>query len=392
MSLAPLLGKLRHRQVQRSIANLLALLAIGLVVQARTGDFFTSRNLESLCVQIVVVAIIASAETLVMVAGNIDVSVSGIAVLTGIVAGLLAKDMPLAPAFALATLVGLTAGYLNALMVVRIGITSLIATIGMLYVSQGAANLLTNGIPIAGLPTSFSTIGNGFAFGGVPWALPMILLVGGAMAAIQRWTVLGRHAVAAGSNARAAFLAGVNVNRTITLCFCLSGAAAGWGGVVYASRIGAPVPVVDNDLLFQVIVACVVGGTSLTGGEGSVIGSIIGAVLVGALNNGLDLLGVSTYWQDVALGLLLVLAVGLDVGLRRDSVFNLRRRIAAQLRVRRETADSADAPPPDGYIGPANGGTAIGDSAATPAESGAHRAHRNGSEQAAVRKNRSEQL
>jgi ribose transport system permease protein len=381
----------RQRQVQRTIANLIALLILGLVVQVKTGDFFTARNLESLCVQIVVVAIIAAAETLVMVAGAIDVSVSGIAVLTGIVAGLLAKDMPLAPAFALATVVGLVAGYLNAVMVVRIGITSLIATIGMLYVSQGAANLLTNGIPIAGLPISFSTVGDGFAFGGVPWALPMIILVGGALAAVQRWTVLGRHAVAAGSNPRAAFLAGVNVNRTITLCFCISGAAAGWGGVVYASRIGAPVPVVDNDLLFQVIVACVVGGTSLTGGEGSVIGSIIGAVLVGALNNGLDLLGVSTYWQDVALGLLLVLAVGLDVGLRRDSVFNLKRHIATQLRGRQTPPEIPAGLPPARHVASADNGTAAGTPVGSQPQPAAHPASRTGSDQAGARQNGSEQ-
>jgi ribose transport system permease protein len=377
MSAARLRAALRQRQVQRTLANLVALIVLGLVVQVKTGDFFTPRNLESLCVQIVVVAVIAAAETLVMVAGAIDVSVSGIAVLTGIVAGLLAKDMPLTPAFALATAVGLVAGYLNAVMVVRIGITSLIATIGMLYVAQGAANLLTNGIPIAGLPISFSTVGNGFAFGGVPWALPMILLVGGALAAVQRWTRLGRHAVAAGSNPRAAFLAGVNVKRTITLCFCISGAAAGWGGVVYASRLGAPVPVVDNDLLFQVIVACVVGGTSLTGGEGSVIGSVIGAVLVGALNNGLDLLGVSTYWQDVALGLLLVLAVGLDVGLRNDSVSTLKRHIAAQLRVRRAPSEIPVGVPPETRITAADNGTAV----STPAKPAAG-ARKNGSEQA----------
>jgi ribose transport system permease protein len=387
---ARLRAALHERQIQRTLANLAALLALGLVVQVKTGDFFTARNLESLCVQIVVVAIIAAAETLVMVAGNIDVSVSGIAVLTGIVAGLLAKDMPLAPAFALATAVGLLCGYLNAVMVVKIGITSLIATIGMLYVSQGAANLLTNGVPIAGLPISFSTIGDGFAFGRVPWALPMIVLVCGALAAVQRWTVLGRHAVAAGSNPRAAFLAGVNVNRTITLCFCISGAAAGWGGVVYASRIGAPVPVVDNDLLFQVIVACVVGGTSLTGGEGSVIGTLVGAVLVGALNNGLDLLGVSTYWQDVALGLLLVLAVGLDVGLRRDSVFNLKRHIATQLRIRRAPPEIPAGPPPMPHAASADNGTAVGTTVGTQAKSAANPASRNGSGQAGARKNGSE--
>jgi ribose transport system permease protein len=324
---------LQNRQVQRGLANVVALLAFGAYVQLRTGDFFTTRNLDNLSVQIVVVVIIASAETFVMIAGAIDVSVSGVAVLTGVVSGLIIQQgVPLALAFVLASAVGALVGVLNAVLVVRIGITSLVATIGTLYVCEGVANILTNGIPIAGLPESYATLGNGF-IGPVPIAVPTILGTVALFAAIQRWNVLGRHTIAAGSNSAAAYLAGVKVARTVTWCLLLCGAFAGFGGVVYASRLGAPVPVLDNDLLFQVIVACVVGGTSLSGGEGSVIGTMIGAVLIGAINNGLDLLGVTTYWQNVALGILLVLAVGFDVALRRDSFALLRRRITSGFRI-----------------------------------------------------------
>lgn len=331
---------LRHRQVQRGLANVAALILIGAFVQLRTGDFFTTRNLNNLCVQIVVIVIIACAETFVMIAGAIDVSVAGTAVLAGVASGLfIQQGMSLPVAFLLATVLGALIGAVNSALVVRVGITSLVATIGTLYVCQGVANLLTNGIPISGLPSSYSLLGTGF-ISYVPVALPMIVAVVLGFAAVQRWTVLGRHIIAAGSNSRAAFLAGVKVNRTVTWCFIICGAAAGWGGVVYASRLGAPIPVADNDLLFQVIVACVVGGTSLTGGEGSIIGTMIGAVLIGTLNNGLDLLGVSTYWQNVALGVLLVSAVGFDVALRRDSFFALRRRIASGWRV-----DRGDSPP-----------------------------------------------
>lgn len=324
---------LQNRQVQRGLANVVVLILFGSFVQFRTGDFFTTRNLDNLCVQIVVVVIIASAETFVMVAGAIDVSVSGVAVLTGVVSGLfIQQGVPLPIAFLLATAVGAVVGLVNAALVVRIGITSLVATIGTLYVCEGVANILTNGIPIAGLPASYSTVGNGF-IGPVPIAVLMIVATVVIFAAVQKWTVFGRHTIAAGSNPGAAFLAGVNVTRTVTWCLVLCGAVAGWGGVVYASRLGSPVPVVDNDLLFQVIVACVVGGTSLTGGEGSVLGTMIGGVLIGALNNGLDLLRVSTYWQDVALGVLLALAVSFDVALRRNSFFALRRRIASGFRI-----------------------------------------------------------
>jgi ribose/xylose/arabinose/galactoside ABC-type transport system permease subunit len=134
--------------------------------------------------------------------------------------------------------------------------------------------------------------------------------------AIHRFTSLGRYAIASGSNRRGAYVNGVPVRRTIVLCFLLSGATAGWGGVVYASRIGNPVPVVDQDLLFQVIVACVVGGTSLTGGRGTVFGAFTGAMLIATVNDALNLESVSTFWQYVALGVLLVLAVGADTSFR----------------------------------------------------------------------------
>ncbi|HMK96639.1 MAG TPA: hypothetical protein VK425_03770, partial [Acidimicrobiales bacterium] len=134
--------------------------------------------------------------------------------------------------------------------------------------------------------------------------------------AVQRFTNLGRYAVATGSNRRGAFENGVPVRRTITLLFLLCGATAGWGGVAYGARIGTPIPVVDPDILFQVIVACVVGGTALTGGRGSVFGAFTGAMLIATVNDCLDLLGISTFWQYVALGVLLVVAVGSDTALR----------------------------------------------------------------------------
>lgn len=322
---------LYKREVQRAIANIVIILAIGAFVQSQNGLFFTSRNFQALSIQIAVVTIVACAMTLVMIAGHIDVSVSGTVVLSGCVAGLLIVNvgLPLPIAFALATLSGLVVGLVNAFLVQALGITSLIATIGTLYACQGVANILTNGLPIGGLPLDFGMIGSGY-FIGQPIALWMIILVVLLFVGIQRYTLLGRYAIATGSDKQAAFLNGVNVVRTTTLCFVLTGLAAGWGGVVYASRLGNPAPVLDNDLLFQVIVAVVIGGTSLFGGEGSVFGTFLGAVLTGVVNNALNLLGVSTYWQYIALGVLLVASVGLDTVLRRESAYRVMRGIVAR--------------------------------------------------------------
>lgn len=329
---------LQDRDTQRLLVNIAIILVIGVFVHLHGGGkFFTERNLNALVVQIGVVSIISCAMTLVMVAGAIDVSVSGIVMLSGIVSGMLIVDgMPMWMAFVLATLVGVGVGLVNSFLVIGVGITSLIATIGTLYVTQGVANLLTNGLPIAGLPAEFSTVGSGFAFG-VPITLPIVLAVVALFIAIQRFTRLGRHIVATGSNPQAAFLNGVDIRRTLTVCFMLSGAAAGWGGVMYASRIGNPAPVLDNDLLFQVIVAIVIGGTVLTGGQGSVLGTFVGAVLIGVVNQALNLLGVSTFWQFIALGALLVFSVGSDQVLRGNGARSARRRLIERLARRSRT-------------------------------------------------------
>jgi ribose/xylose/arabinose/galactoside ABC-type transport system permease subunit len=313
--------------VQRILVNIVGLLALVIYVQARTGLFMTTRNLENLSVEIVVITVCACAMTLVMVAGAIDVSVPGVVALSGVIAALLnAHGMPLWASFAIATACGAGVGLINSTLVLVVGVTSLIATIGTLYVSEGVGELITNGNTVAGTSENFSTLGNGFT-AGIPNAVPIIVATVAVFVGIQRWTVLGRHVVAAGSNQQGAYLNGVSVKRVIATCFVLSGAAAGFGGVIYASRVGTAVPQIDNDLLFQVIVACVVGGTSLFGGEGSVFGTFVACVLIGAVNNSLDILGVSTFWQDIALGILLVAAVGLDVGLRQDGVMRLRARL-----------------------------------------------------------------
>jgi ribose/xylose/arabinose/galactoside ABC-type transport system permease subunit len=323
---------LLDRDVQRLLTNIALVLIIGLAAHLMAnGKFFTPRNINALVIQISVVTIIASAMTLVMVAGAIDISVPGIVVVSGVASGIMiVNGVPMWLAFALATLLGGVIGLINSYLVIGIGITSLIATIGSLYVTQGAANLMTNGLPVIGLPTNFSALGTGFV-GPVPLALPIMLGVVAALVALQRLTRLGRYIVATGSNPQAAFLNGININRTLTTCFFLSGLAAGWGGVMYASRIGNPTPVVDNDLLFQVIVAIVIGGTSLNGGQGSVLGTFVGAVLIGVVNQTLNLLGVSTFWQYIALGVLLVLSVGSDMVLRRNGMREFKQRLMRAL-------------------------------------------------------------
>lgn len=326
------IAQLRQRNVQRIIANMVLIVIIGTYVQVLTGLFWSISNWESISIQIAVVSMMAVAMTLVMIAGYIDVSMPGVAVLSACVAGLLITNgLPVWLAFCIAVAVGGVVGLLNAVLVLGLRITSLIATIGTFYVAQGVANIVTNGLPVGGLPDSFLFVGQG-SLQGVPVTVPMVLLVVALFASLQSYTLFGRWVVATGSNPRAAFLNGVNTTKTTVTCFVLSGAVAGWGGVVYASRLGVALPTVDQSLLFAVIVAIVVGGTSLLGGEGSVLGTFTGALLIGCLNNGLNLLGISTFYYYISLGVLLVASVGFDTVLRRESVYRLRRRVFRSLR------------------------------------------------------------
>lgn len=305
--------------------NLLALLIICIVLMLLTPKFFTTGNVANVLRQIAPVVIVASVVTLLMVAGGLDLSVGGVIALSGVAAALLSQSLPVPIAFVAATLLGAAVGAVNGLLVVVVGVNSVIATLGMLYVSRGSALLISGGVPIYSVPSDFKWLGTEY-FGPVPVAVVMALLMVAAFTVVQRRTILGRHAVAVGSNTTAARLSGVPIQRTRFVLFTLAGASAGLAGCLVASRVNAGLSTVGVGFEFDVIVATILGGTSLLGGEGTVIGAFIGAVIVGVLNNGLNLLGVQSFWQTVSLGIVLVLAVALDAVLRRERVMVLIRR------------------------------------------------------------------
>jgi len=185
-----------------------------------------------------------------------------------------------------------------------------------MYLTQGTALLVTHGVPIYSMPDGYEIVGAGY-LGPVPAPIIIMLLAVLIMTFVERRTLLGRYARATGSNPEAARLTGVPTRRVQWILFALAGAVAGWGGIMISSRAGGFFATVGEGFEFQVIVAAVLGGTSLLGGEGLVFGTLLGALIVGTLNNGMNLLGVPTFWQTAVLGTTLVLAVVLDAMLRR---------------------------------------------------------------------------
>jgi len=315
--------------------NLLALGIICLVLSILSPRFASPDNFWNVLRQISAVLIAGSAVTMLMVSGGLDLSIGGVLALSGVTAALLSDQMPLPMAFLIATLVGAGIGLFNGFLTISIGINAVIATLGTMYVSRGSALLISNGVPVFDVPPEFKWLGTGY-IGPVPVPVVVAGVCLVVFTILERRTLLGRYSVAVGSNSTAAQLSGVPMRRTRFILYTLSGAMAGLAGCVWASRINSGLSTVGVGFEFDVIVATLLGGTSLLGGQGTVLGMAVGALIVGVLNNGLNLLGVQSFWQTVALGTILVVAVGLDATLRRED-------LAVRFRRRRRSAESTTA-------------------------------------------------
>jgi ribose/xylose/arabinose/galactoside ABC-type transport system permease subunit len=302
------------------VLNLGILLAVGVVLSQATDRFLTIENLSNVVRQVSFVGITASAVTLVMVSGGLDLSVGSIVAVSGVVAAKLAAEAgwPLGPSFLLGAITGGLFGTLNAFLVVGTRINPVIATLGTLYIGRGLALLLAGGEPVKGVPLAFNDLATG-TIG--PLSLPVVIFVCFAafMLVIERKTLIGRWAIASGGNSEAAQLSGIPIDRTRAILYVFSGLAAGIAGILINSRVATGDPNSGVGFEFDVIVAIVLGGTALSGGQGSVVGTVVGVLIVGILGNGLNLLGVQSFSQYVVKGVVLIVAVGSSEVIRRIS-------------------------------------------------------------------------
>ena len=320
---------------QKVLVNVIVLSALWVVLSLTADNFLDWTNAKNILRQISIVAIVAAAATLVMVGGGLDLSVGGVAAISGVAAAMIAAEgASTEVAFALGAAVGMGVGLVNGILIVNLGLNPVIATLGTLYVSRGAANVLSDGLPIYDVPSDWSSLGTGFTFG-LPTPAIILAAVAVGLWIVQRYTLLGKYTVAVGSNFEAARLAGIPVDRVRVTLYVLSGAAAGIGGIVLSSILNSGQPTAGTGLEFDVIVAAILGGTSLTGGQGSVLGTLVGAMIVGTVNNGLNLLGVQSFWQSIVQGLILVGAVALDALVQRRRGRRFRVRVAQDPLVRR---------------------------------------------------------
>jgi len=292
--------------------GLLLIYALLLVTLSLLSPYFLSvNNLLNILVAVSVIGIIAVAMTMVIVSGGIDLSVGSVVAFTGVAVAQLSHSVPLWVAVAAALGIGLFTGTLNGLAVTRIGINPLITTLGTLSITRGLALVFSGGLSQTISHEGFKFLGRGFVLG-VPFQVLLMAALFALAAWVMRATVLGRSFYAIGGNARAARLAGLPVARLRLLTYVISGFSAALGGLVLASQLGAGAPAAASGIELSVIAAVILGGTSLSGGKGTIGGTLLGVLILGTLNNGLTLLNVSSYYQEVARGAVLLLAVALD--------------------------------------------------------------------------------
>lgn len=297
----------------RRLAPLLSLFLLAALLAWRSPYFFTLENLLAIGLQMSVVAIMALGQIPIIIAGGIDLSAGSVLGLAGVAACLLLQNgQPFIVALLAALLTGIACGALNGFFITRGKLPPFIATLGMMGIARGLALIITGGVPIFGLPASFAALGGGRFLQILPLPILITIVVGVFTHLALAHTRLGRHAFAIGGNAEAARLAGVAVNRSKQILYIFCGALSGLAGLILASRLNSGQPTAGTGYELDVIAACVIGGASLSGGEGTVAGALIGALIMGVLRNGCNLLDISAFWQQVAIGAIIIIAVFID--------------------------------------------------------------------------------
>lgn len=284
---------------------------------ALTSSFYQPANLLEIMLQSSINAIIAVGMTLVVMTKGIDLSVGSIVGLSSMVTASLLDYGVVAGTLA-GLLLGTACGLVNGVLIAKLKLPDFIVTLGMLSIYRGAALISTNGQPIYGIDRTFRAIFAG-SLAGIPTPVLLALAVAVAAFLLVRFTSLGEHIVAVGGNEEAARLSGIDVDRVKISVYALSGLLSSLAGFILVARIGAAEPIGGTGFELQAIGAAVIGGASLFGGKGNPLGSLVGALTLGTMQNGLTLLNVPSFWQYVATGAVVILAVLADQVTRRRS-------------------------------------------------------------------------
>lgn len=275
--------------------------------------FLTEVNLANIGRQMAVIAIVSAGMTVVIISGGIDLSVGSTVALAGTLAAAVMAQSDLGPFWGtmVGLITGLGVGLLNGLMIAFLKIPPIIATLAMLSIARGAALQFTDGRSISGLLQSYGTLGRG-EVGPVPIAVVAMVVVYLIGHFVLRHTSIGHHVYGIGGNEEAARLAGINIKRYKLGVYSVAGVVAGFAGLILVSRLGSGQPTAGSGLELNAIAAAVLGGTRITGGQGTLVGTLFGALLITVLGNGLDLMNVGSFIQMILVGVILAMSVALS--------------------------------------------------------------------------------
>ena len=298
--------------IARKYATLF-ILVIFLIAMAFLSDrFFTFKNLTYVGRQISLNAILALGMTLVIISGGIDLSVGGVCALGCCVcAKILNSTGSSLLAIAVVLLIGLAVGAFNGFVVSKTGIAPFIVTLSTVSIIRGITLVMTNASPMPISNAAFKFIGQGTLLG-IPFPIYITLILAIITAFVMNKTVFGRYVYAIGGNERSAAVAGIQVKKVKISVYMVSGFLAAFTAIIYTSRLSSGVPSLGNGFEMDAITAAVIGGASLAGGQGHIWGTMIGAVIIGILNNALNLLNINSYFQDIVKGIVVLLAVLFD--------------------------------------------------------------------------------
>ena len=297
------------------LTTVIALIILMAVITIINSNFLTANNLLNLLLQVTSNALIAFGMTFVILTGGIDLSVGSILALSSaLTAGLLGSGMPVALAILISLILGCILGMMNGLLISYGKLAPFIVTLATMTIFRGATLVYTNGNPITkGLSDTFlfQFLGQGYIVG-IPFPVIIMFIVFIVLYVLLHKTAFGKSVYAIGGNEKAAYISGVKLNKVKIIIYSISGMMASISGLIITSRLSSAQPTAGASYEMDAIAAVVLGGASLSGGKGRILGTLIGALIIGVLNNGLNIIGVSAFWQQVVKGVVILIAVLID--------------------------------------------------------------------------------
>lgn len=304
--------KVNKGKVLQQLATFGSLIIMVMFFSLTSQYFFSVTNFITIALQTAVVGIIAIGMTFVIITGGIDLSVGSIVAFSGVITGMALKTgMPMVIAIIIGLLTGTLCGLINGVLISKANLPPFISTLGLMMMGRGLVLAITNGIPVSGLSDSYAGISGGSVMG-IPNPVIFLIILAVIFSFILKKTIIGKYTYAVGSNEDASKLSGINVSKVKCFVYGVSGLLSAVSGIILSSRLISAQPTEGMGYEMDAIAAVVIGGASLMGGTGTIIGTILGAFIMSILRNGLNMLNVSGFWQQFAVGAVVLIAVYID--------------------------------------------------------------------------------